>query len=146
MKKKSIRINDRIDTLEGYIIIKGRHSEKEAWADNYVSGWDDEKDEPTDEMVKDGERLLTMNEIANLMHEADGQLHEVFWTPRFAIRDREAGNEIDFCDNLPQAISMVNDFEKVDKEEGTFEEDFYEICDLDTGATYDNKGMQTNEV
>ena len=45
-----------------------------------------------------------------------------YWT-----RDREAGNKIECFETLEEAQKAIEAYEDQDKNEGTFEEDFYEI-------------------
>lgn len=47
---------------------------------------------------------------------------------KFIIRDREAGNEIARFDSYEEAVSELEKYEETDKAEGTYTEDFYEIC------------------
>ena len=48
---------------------------------------------------------------------------------RYIIRDREAGNVIDSFDTPDEAKNELMKFEKVDKKEGSYTPDFYEIWD-----------------
>lgn len=48
---------------------------------------------------------------------------------RYVIRDSEAGNEIEDFDTLDEAKITLDEYERIDKEEGTYTEDFYEIYD-----------------
>lgn len=45
-----------------------------------------------------------------------------FWT-----RDREAGNKIECFETLEEAQEAIKAYEEQDKNEGSFENDFYEI-------------------
>lgn len=45
----------------------------------------------------------------------------------YLIRDYEAGNLIESCDTLEEAQAIVQQYEKQDKADGTYTEDFYEI-------------------
>lgn len=45
----------------------------------------------------------------------------------YLIRDYEAGNLIESCNTLEEAQAIVRQYEKQDKADGTFTEDFYEI-------------------
>jgi len=45
----------------------------------------------------------------------------------YIIQDREAGNVIERYQTEEEAEKALRDFEKEDKEDGTFEADFYEI-------------------
>ena len=48
----------------------------------------------------------------------------------FKIIDREAGNLIDYgFTSYESAYEKIKEFEKSDKEEGIFTEDFYEVCE-----------------
>lgn len=48
---------------------------------------------------------------------------------RYLIRDREAGNIIDEFATLEEAKEALLGYEEMDKEEGTYTEDFYEIVE-----------------
>ena len=48
---------------------------------------------------------------------------------RYIIRDREAGNVIDSFATSDEAKSELVRFEKIDKKEGSFTPDFYEVWD-----------------
>ena len=48
----------------------------------------------------------------------------------YIIRDREAGNVIDKFNTLEEAQEELNRYEEEDKKEDTYEEDFYEIVEL----------------
>lgn len=47
------------------------------------------------------------------------------------IRDREAGNIIDEFSTFDEAEKTLEKYENEDKEAGTYEEDFYEIVEID---------------
>lgn len=49
---------------------------------------------------------------------------------KYVIRDREAGNIIEGFKTLEKAKKALEKFEKTDKKEGTFEENFYEIAEI----------------
>lgn len=46
---------------------------------------------------------------------------------KWIVRDREAGNVIDWFDTEDEAIAEVERYEERDREEDNFEPDFYEI-------------------
>ena len=46
----------------------------------------------------------------------------------FIIRDREAGNVIEETRTLEEAKQTVVEYEAIDKEEGNYTKNFYEIC------------------
>ncbi len=48
----------------------------------------------------------------------------------YVIRDREAGNVIDYFETEESAKSKLREYEAQDLEDGTYEEDFYEIHKL----------------
>lgn len=50
-------------------------------------------------------------------------------TRRFIVRDREAGIYIAGFNTLNEAIQCIKDFEKEDKLENIYTEDFYEVYD-----------------
>lgn len=47
--------------------------------------------------------------------------------PKYIIRDREAGNYIDSLVSLEEAQKALSDYEKEDKRDNIYEENFYEI-------------------
>ena len=49
---------------------------------------------------------------------------------KYVIRDREAGNIIECFKTIEKAKKALEKFEKTDKKEGTFEENFYEIVEI----------------
>ena len=49
----------------------------------------------------------------------------------YAIQDREAGNLIEYCDTLEEAKTRLQEFKQIDKEEGIYEPDFYEIVEIE---------------
>lgn len=60
----------------------------------------------------------------------------------YIIRDREAGNMVDYFDTLEEAQTALAEYEEQDKKDGIYEEDFYEIAEvneeeLDGGYDYD---------
>lgn len=48
---------------------------------------------------------------------------------RFIVRDRETGTVIETSASLSGAIDLLNSFEEQDKNDGIYEENFYEIYD-----------------
>lgn len=48
---------------------------------------------------------------------------------RYIIRDREAGNKVESFETLVEAQNTLKKYEKDDKKEGIYEENFYEIYD-----------------
>ncbi len=59
---------------------------------------------------------------------------------RYAVRDREAGNVIDLCDSLSEAMLLIETYESNDMDEGNYSENFYEIYDYDDEVSLDGKG------
>ena len=49
----------------------------------------------------------------------------------YEIRDREAGNVIDVFDKLEDAKKEVEKYEQMDKEDGNFSNNFYEIKEIE---------------
>ena len=47
------------------------------------------------------------------------------------VRDREAGNIIQKVGTFYEGRSLVKKFEQHDKEEGIFQEDFYEVAEIE---------------
>lgn len=50
---------------------------------------------------------------------------------KFIIQDREAGNKIDVFNSLAEAEAELAKYEEIDKSEGTYTPDFYEIIVTD---------------
>ena len=48
---------------------------------------------------------------------------------RYIIRDREAGNIIEECDTLEEAVDIIDQYELEDDEEGIYTPNFYEVYD-----------------
>ena len=48
---------------------------------------------------------------------------------KYVIRDREAGNEIEWFNTKEDAEKMLQQYEESDKKEGIYSEDFYEIVE-----------------
>lgn len=48
---------------------------------------------------------------------------------KYVIRDREAGNEIEWFNSKEDAEKMLQQYEESDKKEGIYSEDFYEIVE-----------------
>ena len=46
---------------------------------------------------------------------------------KYKIQDREAGNVIDYFETMEEAEKTLLEYEKIDREEGTYTRDFYEI-------------------
>lgn len=46
---------------------------------------------------------------------------------KWIVRDREAGNVIDWFDTEDEAIAEIEKFEQQDREEEQYEADFYEV-------------------
>ena len=49
----------------------------------------------------------------------------------FIIRDREAGNQIDVFTTKEDAEKALAGYEAEDRKDGTYEEDFYEIVEVE---------------
>lgn len=67
-----IKVGDIINTLEGYEKVTGYNGDV-VYTDSYEINEDGEYE-------KTSERMLTLNEIAHLMKEADGHNHKVSWS------------------------------------------------------------------
>lgn len=52
------------------------------------------------------------------------------FTYKYQVRDSEAGNVIETYASLEEARKAIDEFEKKDKEESTFEPNFYEVYDV----------------
>ena len=59
------------------------------------------------------------------------------WKKRYIIQDREAGNNIDEFDTLEEAKKTLEEYEKQDKKDGIYEENFYAIYDQQTQELVD---------
>ena len=53
---------------------------------------------------------------------------------RYIIRDREAGNYIEDCDTLEEALAQIRAWEVDDEADGIAEDNFYEVLDLEALA------------
>lgn len=49
----------------------------------------------------------------------------------YVVRDREAGNIIEYVKTYADGIALIEEFERQDKEDGTYTPDFYECVDLE---------------
>lgn len=49
---------------------------------------------------------------------------------RYAVRDREAGNIIEYFDTMEKAEKALQEYEESDKAEGIYEENFYEVAEI----------------
>jgi len=56
---------------------------------------------------------------------------EVKKMKKYYIQDREAGNKIVSLSNEDEAISCLIAYEKSDREEGIYQENFYEIMEIE---------------
>lgn len=59
------------------------------------------------------------------------------WKNRYAVRAREAGDEIEVADTLLAAKEIIDRFENDDKAYGIYEENFYEVYDRVTESVVD---------
>lgn len=50
---------------------------------------------------------------------------------KIVIRDREAGNIIEYFNTREEAKKMLLEYEKQDKKDGIFEDNFYEIAEIE---------------
>ena len=50
---------------------------------------------------------------------------------KWIIQDREAGNFIEEYDTHEEALNTLNEWEKIDKENGEYTPDFYEIVEIE---------------
>ena len=50
---------------------------------------------------------------------------------KYQIQDREAGNIIEDCKTYQSAIKQVVQYELIDKAEGNYTYDFYEIVEVE---------------
>lgn len=48
---------------------------------------------------------------------------------KYATRDREAGNIIEYFRTKEEAGQAIEEYEKADKAEGIYEPDFYEVAE-----------------
>lgn len=49
---------------------------------------------------------------------------------KYVIRDKEAGNVIEYFDTFSEAKKTLISFEKKDKKEKIYKKDFYEIAEI----------------
>ena len=52
------------------------------------------------------------------------------------VRDREAGNIIEYFEDIETARQQIREYEKTDRYEGTFSTDFYEIAVRQKNGSY----------
>ena len=57
------------------------------------------------------------------------------------VRDREAGNLIDEVKSIEEGETRIEEYEKKDKEEGTYEPDFYEVVEIKETETQKRLGF-----
>jgi hypothetical protein len=57
------------------------------------------------------------------------------------VRDREAGNLIDEVKSIEEGKARIEEYEKKDKEDGTYEPDFYEVVEIDETETQKRLGF-----
>ena len=69
----TIKNGDMITTLSGYELVTG-YNGSIVYTDSYIHSEDD-----PDKLIKDGERMLTLDEIGHLMKEVDGRNHKVWY-------------------------------------------------------------------
>ena len=50
---------------------------------------------------------------------------------KYATRDKEAGNVIEYFETKEKAEKALKQYEKTDKGEGTYTENFYEVYELE---------------
>lgn len=51
---------------------------------------------------------------------------------KYVIRDREAGNAIEWAETIEEAKEIVKQYEKIDKKDGNYTPNFYEIYNKKT--------------
>ena len=51
---------------------------------------------------------------------------------KYIIRDREAGNAIEWAETIEEAKEIVKQYEKIDKKDGNYTPNFYEIYNKKT--------------
>ena len=52
---------------------------------------------------------------------------------KFAVRDREAGNIIEYVNSIQEGRELIKQFEESDKKEGIYTKDFYEVATIEDG-------------
>lgn len=72
---------------------------------------------------KDKSAIVTVNNSEIIIKK------DVLETDRYVTRDREAGNEIEHFNTLLEARNAIEEYERKDKEDEIYEENFYEIYD-----------------
>ena len=50
---------------------------------------------------------------------------------KWVVRDREAGNVIEWVDSAADGEALIRDFEKQDMDEGVYTPDFYECVEVE---------------
>ena len=49
----------------------------------------------------------------------------------YIVRDRLAGNYIDFAESYEEGVEIIHAFEEEDKRDGIYEENFYEVVEVE---------------
>jgi hypothetical protein len=49
----------------------------------------------------------------------------------YIIQDREAGNIIEECETFEQAEEKIKEYERIDRKDGTYTQDFYEVVEVE---------------
>lgn len=68
-----IKANDTINTIEGYLVVKGQNCGGLVYLDEY------RVDDDGNEILSGKDRMLTLSEIGRVMKEVDGDNHNVCW-------------------------------------------------------------------
>jgi hypothetical protein len=49
---------------------------------------------------------------------------------KYAVRDREAGNIIEFVNSIEEGQNLIEQYERTDRENDVYTPDFYEVAEL----------------
>lgn len=52
-------------------------------------------------------------------------------TKIFVVRDREAGNIIDYVASKEEGVKLIEEYERADRAEGIYEPNFYELAEVE---------------
>lgn len=52
-------------------------------------------------------------------------------TKKFVVRDREAGNIIDYVASEEEGLKLIQEYEQADRAEDIYEPNFYELAEVE---------------
>lgn len=104
-----IKVNDTINTIEGFLVVKGQNCGGLVYLDEY------RVDDDGNEILNEKDRMLTLAEIGHIMKEVDGFNHDVRWAEPTKMIVNEADSSHKWTD-LEEFYEyyFVEDFVKED--------------------------------